>query len=516
VSRHAVSVLAALAGATSVGLALALGELAAALLAGVDAPVTAVSQQVVPLTPPAVEAWAIRTFGTADKTVLEAGTTVLALAVGAATGVLARRRFALAVVVFAGFGLLGLAASAAQPDASAALALLVLGASVGAGLGALHVLLARLPAPAPPVEASPGSPVDPPVGRRAFLRLAGGVGAAAVVTAATGRLVVSRFTRGVDPAAVALPSPARALGEIPPDAAFPIEGLSSLLTPNEDFYRIDTALMVPRVDLDSWTVRIHGLVERELELTYDDLLAEPLIEVDSALACVSNEVGGSLVGNARWQGVRLVDLLRRAGIGPDAGQVIGRAVDGFTAGFPVEAALDGRDAIVAVGMNGQALPARHGFPARLLVPGLYGYVSATKWLAEIELTPWEGVEGYWVPRGWAKEAPVKTASRIDVPRGNGGSLTAGEVVVAGVAWTARSGVGRVEVAVDGAWRDAELSRPLSDDSWVQWQVRVPLAAGEHRLRVRATDGDGRTQPEGPRPSRPDGAEGWHTVDLVVA
>jgi hypothetical protein len=285
-----------------------------------------------------------------------------------------------------------------------------------------------------------------------------------------------------------------------------------VVTPNDDFFRIDTALSVPQVDPDTYSLRIHGLVEREVELTYGDLLAMPLEEFDVTLSCVSNEVGGDLVGTARWTGVRLDALLERAGVLGEAGQVVGRAVDGWTAGFPIELVRDGRDAIVAVAMNGEPLPTRHGFPARLVVPGLYGYVSATKWLTEIELTTWDGFDGYWVPRGWAKRGPVKTQSRIDVPSGDA-QVAAGRVVVAGVAWAPTRGIARVEVEVDasGDWREAETSTPLSDDAWVQWRTVVELAPGPHRLRVRASDGAGRTQPPGPVPPAPDGAEGWHGV-----
>jgi len=225
---------------------------------------------------------------------------------------------------------------------------------------------------------------------------------------------------------------------------------------------------------------------------------------------VSNEVGDDLVGNARWLGTPLRDLLAEAGVQDGAGQVVGRAVDGWTAGFPTEAAIDGRDAMVVVGMNGAPLPPAHGYPARLIVPGLYGYVSATKWLTEIELTTWDGFDAYWVPRGWSKEGPIKTQSRIDVPRG--GDVTAGEVVVAGVAWAPTRGLDRVEVRLDdGAWQDAELTDPLSPDAWVQWRATLTIPTGEHTIQVRATDGAGATQPPGPVPPRPDGAEGWHTV-----
>lgn len=533
-SARRVSAAAAVAGALAVGLALATGEVVAAL-AGVVAPVTAVSQQVVPLAPAGLTAWAIETLGQANTVVLEVGTAVLAIAIGAGTGVLARRTFRAAVVVFVTFGVVGLAAALAQPEAGWTAAL-VIAVVVASGLVTLRLLLSALPpassAPRPPSDGDAPTPTvardaptptavqDAPtptvarVGRRSFLATAAGVGALAVVGAAGGRLFLSRYAGGTDPTTIALPPPARALGQVPPGASLDVPGITPILTPTERFFRIDTALAVPRVDLDTWSLTIRGLVDRELELSYDDLLDAPLVEVDSTLACVSNEVGGSLIGTARWLGVRLDELLEHVGVDARAGQVVGRSVDGFTAGFPLEAALDGRDALVAVGMNGEALPARHGFPARLVVPGLYGYVSATKWLASIELTTWDGFDGYWVPRGWAKRAPLKTGSRIDVPREDAAPQP-GEVVVAGVAWAAREGISRVEVEVDGLWREAQLSRPLSQDTWVQWRLATRLEQGPHRLRVRATDGHGDLQPEGPVPPRPDGAEGWHVRDVHV-
>jgi hypothetical protein len=288
------------------------------------------------------------------------------------------------------------------------------------------------------------------------------------------------------------------------------------MTPIDDFFRIDTALGVPRVDPDTWRLRIHGRVEREVELTYDELLALPLREVDVTIACVSNEVGGQLVGTARWLGVPLAEVLARAGVRDDAEQLLGRSADGWTAGFPVALALDGRDALVAVGMQGETLPAVHGFPARLVVPGLYGYVSATKWLTELELTAWDGVDGYWIPRGWAKEAPVKTSSRIDVPR-PGAAVAAGDVVVAGVAWAPTRGIAGVEVAVDeGSWSPRSSCRAAARTPGCSGTPSVPLTPGRHRLTVRATDGGGDVQSAGPRPPAPDGAEGWHTVDVEVA
>jgi DMSO/TMAO reductase YedYZ molybdopterin-dependent catalytic subunit len=516
VSPRRVSVYAALAGVVAVGVALGAGELLGAVSARLVSPATAVSQELIPLAPSALVSWAIDTLGQANTVVLEVGTVLLALAIGAGTGVLARRSLATATLVFAVFAAIGVVASLAQPGVTLSGALAGSGTAAAVGVLTLWALQRRLPAPVAP-EGPPARslPTDPPVARRSFLGLAAGLGATAVVTAAGSRLLLSRYVGGTDPASVALPAPARALGAVPASATLDVEGLTPLLTPNDRFFRIDTALAVPRVDVDGWTLTVRGMVDRELVLTYDDLLAARLVEVDSTLACVSNEVGGSLIGTARWLGVRLDELLEQAGVDPRAGQVVGRSVDGFTAGFPLEAALDGRDALVAVGMNGEPLPARHGFPARLVVPGLFGYVSATKWLEAIEITTWEGFDGYWVPRGWAKQAPLKAGSRIDVPRDGDGPTPAGEVVVAGVAWAARSAVTRVEVEVDGDWREAELSQPLSQDTWVQWRLVTALEEGEHTLRVRATDGQGRLQPQGPAPVQPDGAEGWHTRRVRV-
>jgi DMSO/TMAO reductase YedYZ molybdopterin-dependent catalytic subunit len=513
-----VVVRAGLAGIVAVAVALAVAEVLAGLLPGMPSLVGVVAQQVVPATPGDVAAWAISTLGTANKVALEVGTAVVALLVGAALGVGARRRLAPVVVVFVGFGALGVLA--ALPEAGSQPAVVVVGTLVAvvAGLASLHRLLARLPAPGHVEPGARGRPTDPPVSRRGFLSLAAGLGAAAVVGAAGGRLALASGRNPVDPSMIALPPPARALPALTAEQEFGLEGLSPVLTPNDAFYRIDTALRVPQVDPDGWTLRIHGLVDREVVLTYDDLLQERLEEYDVTLSCVSNEVGGDLVGNARWLGVRLADLLARAGVRAEAGQVVGRSVDGWTGGFPIEAVEDGRDAIVAVGMNGEPLPTRHGFPARLVVPGLYGYVSATKWLEEIELTTWEGFDGYWVPRGWSKRGPIKIQSRIDVPRGDAGPVDAGEVVVAGVAWAPVRGIAAVEVDVDDRddWREAELSEALSDDAWVQWRTTVDLEPGEHVLRVRASDAAGGTQPPGPVPPRPDGAEGWHAVRIEVS
>jgi DMSO/TMAO reductase YedYZ molybdopterin-dependent catalytic subunit len=350
--------------------------------------------------------------------------------------------------------------------------------------------------------------------RRAFVLGLGGMvvvagagGLAARAIRANGAVDASHRRTVLPRATTATPVPAQ--------QPFTVAGLTPYVTPTNDFYRIDTALSTPQVDSDGWRLRITGMVDQPFELDYAELLAMDSVEVPVTIACVSNEVGGGLVGNAVWQGVALADLLDRAGVQPDASQIVGRSVDGFTAGFPTATALDGRTALVAYAMNGEVLPADHGHPARLIVAGLYGYVSATKWLEEIELTTWDAFDGYWVPRGWAKEGPIKTQSRIDVPR-QGAEVAAGTVAVAGVAWAPIRGIATVEVRVDdGPWQQAVLGPSSSDDTWVQWWWSWEAAAGERTLTVRATDNDGEVQTAAVAPPAPDGATGRHTIRIDV-
>jgi DMSO/TMAO reductase YedYZ molybdopterin-dependent catalytic subunit len=497
------------AGVVAVVAALGAAELLAGVLLAVPSLVDAVGQAMIPRFPGPVTTWAIDTFGTANRAVLVAGTVAVALAIGAGLGAAARRRSSVGPAGFALAGAVGALAASADPAASSLGVWVVAAVAATVGAVTLRRLLGTADA-TPPSAVASDAPSGPLHSRRSVLAAAGVV-SASVVAVAVGRYALAGRAARVDPSAVDLPTPARALPAPGSDQAWVAPaGLSPVRTPTDGFFRIDTALRVPQVDPDTWELRVLGLVEREVVLTYDDLLALPLEEVDITLQCVSNEVGGDLVGTARWTGIRLADLLDRAGPTAGAEQVLGRSVDGFDAGFPIEAAYD-RDAIVALAMNGEPLPTRHGFPARLVVPGLYGYVSATKWLAAIELAPWDGVDGYWVPRGWAKEGPVKTSSRIDVPAA-GASIAPGPTTVAGVAWAPLRGVERVEVQVDdGPWQEADRSTPLSAATWVQWRVTVDLPPGERRLRVRAVDGTGQQQAEGPRPPAPDGAEGWHTA-----
>jgi DMSO/TMAO reductase YedYZ molybdopterin-dependent catalytic subunit len=356
--------------------------------------------------------------------------------------------------------------------------------------------------------------------RRAFLTWTGTAGAVGVVAAVGGRALAGRSRAETATAEIVLPRPTATLPGTTATAVAPeglvVDGLSPLITPNADFYRIDTALTLPRPNLEGWRLRLDGEVDSPFALTFDELMAMPQVEAPITISCVSNKVGGDLVGTAVWQGVPLSDLLARAGVGTGAGaeQIVGRSLDGFTVGFPTSAALDGRTALVAVGMNGEPLPREHGFPARLIVEGLYGYVSATKWLSSIELKGWD-YDAYWIPLGWSKEGPIKTQSRIDVPR-SGAAIEPGPVSVAGVAWAPGRGIRAVEVQVDdGDWEPADLGPEISDGTWRQWLWRWEATSGGHTVRVRATDGTGDLQTSDVAPPEPDGATGWHTRKVTV-
>jgi DMSO/TMAO reductase YedYZ molybdopterin-dependent catalytic subunit len=343
------------------------------------------------------------------------------------------------------------------------------------------------------------------------------VAALAVLATGAGRMLVERSRRIIAGREhVVLPVAAEMAPPVPPGASFALPDITPIITPNTDFYRIDTApLGPPTVDLSTWKLEVTGLVERPLSLDFADVTDLPMVERVITIACVSNEVGGDLIGTAKWLGTPLGDLLRRAGVKPEASQIVGRSVDGFTVGFPVEAAFDGREALVVVGMNDEPLPFEHGFPVRLVVAGLYGYVSATKWLSEIELTTWDAFDAYWVPRGWSKEGPIKTQSRIDSPR-RGSRLAPGATGFGGVAWAPHRGIQRVEWRVDdGPWAEAVLGASVGDDVWRQWSFVWDAVPGVHAVQVRATDGDGATQIEQRSPVAPDGATGYHTMTYMV-
>ena len=495
-------------------MALGVSELMAGLL-GLPSLIEGLGNWVIDSVPTAIKDWAIETFGTNDKLVLLIGIAVVTIALGALVGVLARKRFWIAIVVFIGFGVVSALAATRDPAVSLGTAIIPAGLAAIAGLAILHWLYGLTAVPAegadPPVASSPD------ISRRSVILGIGAVAGLAAVSAGAGRYLLDRAKRSVaGREEVVLPVPTQALEPVPAAANLEVAGLSPVLTPNETFYRIDTAFSVPRVDLQEWSLSISGMVDRPYSISYFDLLDMDMVERDVTLSCVSNQVGGDLVGNARWLGVPLTEILDRAGVQTDAEQLVGRSVDDFTVGFPVEAVYDGREALVAVGMNGEPLPIEHGFPARLVVAGLYGYVSATKWLSSIELTGWDEFDAYWIPRGWSKEAPIKTQSRIDTPQ-SGGSIEPGPRQVAGVAWAPTRGISKVEVqlGVNADWIEATLSEPLSENTWLQWSVDWDAPVGTHQIQVRATDGDGDLQTDEIRPPAPDGATGWHRINVPV-
>jgi DMSO/TMAO reductase YedYZ molybdopterin-dependent catalytic subunit len=496
-----------IAGVFAAAAGLGVGELVSALLADGRSPVVAVAEQVIDTTPGGVSRAVIELLGTSDKPFLITMVVAITLALGALTGALrlAKPRAAGAIVGTA--GLVGAGALLVGHDAPvvAILAPALATATTWVVLSALAALAVD----------QPYGPLQPQaLGRRTFLVGTATAASVAAVGVAAGRRL-DRAGAAADRAAVQLPAPALAAEGVPTGVDFGIAGLTPWRTPNNRFYRIDTAVLVPQVHTDDWSLRIHGKVDHELRLTYDELLARPQVEADITLSCVSNGVGGSLVGTARWQGVLLADLLDEVGIHPDGDQLVGRSVDGFTVGFPTALARDGRQALVAVGMNGEPLPVVHGFPARLVVPGLYGYVSATKWLSEIELTGWDDFDAYWIDRGWSKVAPIKIASRIDRPRYDT-KIDAGPNVVAGVAWVQHRGIAKVEVRVDkGPWHEAELALEPSVDTWRQWRWTWDATPGKHLLEVRATATDGEVQTKKVQDVFPDGASGWHSAYVRV-
>ncbi len=542
-----------LAGLVATGFAVALSEMLASFFVSAPSLVLTIGQRFIDITPAALKDWAIAVFGTNDKAVLIGGIAVVTIIIGGLLGVVARKRMQVAVIGFVAFGVLGYALGITDPLATAGATLIPAIAAAGSGIAVLVFLLRLLQGPA--TDAADPIPAVSPDARRAFMTASG-----AAVVLAIGQVVVGRLASGRTQAAVAAreqvtlptvaPSPSttaatastttvaattaaaeeapvteattttqaaevvRTVADPTPAQIAQVDGVSELITPNETFYRIDTALSIPSVDLDDWEVSFTGLVDSPFSLTYDELVELPMVERYITICCVSNSVGGDLIGNAKWLGVPLKDLVERAGVQPEGTQLIGRSVDRFTVGFPTASVFDGREALLAIGMNGEPLPVRHGFPARLVVSGLYGYVSATKWLSEVEFARWDDFDAYWIPRGWAKEAPIKTQSRIDTPRP--GTVDSGTRAIAGVAWAQNRGVDGVEVQVDdGRWMEATLPEELAIDTWRQWHVEYDFTPGAHTIAVRATDRTGTTQTSEIVPPRPDGATGYHTVQVVA-
>lgn len=503
-------------GVLAAAAALAATEGLAAVLDLRESPVVSVAQSVIDLTPGPIAEAIIGVVGTRDKPLAIASVVIAILLLGALAGSwwVARRLAACALV--AALTLLAVASVLSRPYASAPAVFAAVAGGV-ALMGVLELLLRdREPA------ASGAS-------RRAFLRSAALIALGTLIVGGAGQLLASRHRRRQDvenaraaltkptaasPAESALTLPARKIP--PPDGAdLGVKGQDPWLTPNRDFYRIDTSLQAPLIDPAEWSLRIHGMVDRELTLTYRDLLDRGLQDAWITICCVSNEVGGDLIGNTVWGGVPIKDLLAEVGVKPGADALLSTSEDGWTCGTPLDALTDGRDALLALTMNGEPLPIPHGFPVRQVVPGLYGYVSATKWVVDWEVTRFEDFSAYWTDRGWGERGPVKTQSRIDVPRA-GDAVDAGATVIAGVAWAQHTGIERVEVQIDdGPWQEATLAVVPNVDTWVQWQLDWPAEAGRHRIQVRATDRSGATQTEERADVLPDGATGYHAIDVEV-
>lgn len=497
----------ALAGVAAAAVGVGVAQLVAAVF-GPEADVrTAVGSAVIDLTPGPVKEWAISTFGTADKLALGVLVLLTIAAIAAVAGLAESRRRPVGSAMFVAAGGAGCAAVLSRAGATA---LDVVPTLVGVGCG---VAVLRLLVSGRFTDADERDGADE--GRRLSLVTLGLLGGG--VAAGVLGVLVNRWMSSVsgDREAFTLPRIDRAAPPIPDSVQPGDVALPSFVTPNTDFYRIDTALSVPQLSRQDWRLRIHGMVDREVTYSYQDLARFEVVEEVVTLTCVSNPVGGELISNAIWTGYRVSDLLAEAGVQPDADMVLSMSVDGWTAGTPVEALTDA-DALLAVGMNGEPLPLEHGYPARLVVPGLYGYVSATKWVTDLEVTRFDRAQAYWTRLGWSARGPIKTASRIDVPR-SGQDVPVGPVTFGGVAWAQKRGVRAVEVQIDdGSWQPATLGDAYSGDTWrlwsFGWDARDP---GFHTITVRATDNSGYTQTPDRADPVPDGATGWHSITFAV-
>lgn len=471
---------------------------------------TAVGSSVIELTPGPVKEWAIQTFGTADKLVLSVAVLLVIAALAAVAGILEKPRRPLGSAMIVAAGALGCAAVLSRAGATAVDTVPTL-AGIVCGVAALRLLTSSR------LRGHELGDTDerPDAGRRRSLVTLGLLAAGAASGVAG--VVITRLASSVsgDRSTFALPRVAQPAAAIPEAVQPKNVALPSFVTANEDFYRIDTALTVPQLSREAWQLRIHGMVDREVTLRFADLDRFDVVERAVTLTCVSNPVGGELISNAVWTGYRVADLLAEAGVDSGSDMVLSTSVDGWTAGTPVEALTDG-DALLAIGMNGQPLPIEHGYPARLVVPGLYGYVSATKWVVDLELTRFDRAQAYWTKLGWGERGPIKTQSRIDVPRA-GQDVPAGPVTFGGVAWAQGRGVRNVEVRIDdGDWQQATLGASYSNDTWRLWSFDWDAAGpGFHTITVRATDNTGYTQTPDRADPVPDGATGWHSITFKV-
>jgi DMSO/TMAO reductase YedYZ molybdopterin-dependent catalytic subunit len=506
-----------LAGAVGV----CVGFLIAGLTGPVGSPVVAVAELAIDLSPPPVKNFAINEFGSNDKLVLQIGVVVVLALFAAFIGFLAQRKPRNGFIGIAIFCVVGLIAAATRPTSGPAdlIPTLVGSAAAAFTLYWLVRVAGTLSEPADaPAGAGPGrraSLVVNEPARRQFMTFSAVAAGGAAVAYFGGRLLSEQASVTQAQTSMRLPAPAVLAPPLPAGADLRIPGLSSFITPNSAFYRVDTAIVLPQIPPSSWHLRIHGMVRKEMVLTFDDLISRPLIEDYITLCCVSNPVAGPYIGNAKWLGASLGSLLREAGVKAGADQLFCTSFDGFTSGTPVATAMDGRDALLAVAMNGKPLPVAHGFPVRTVVPGLYGYVSACKWITDIEVTTYAANQSYWAQRGWYPQAPIKTESRIDVPNGQS-PVKAGRTAIAGVAWAQHRGIDAVEVRVDrGPWRQATLAAVPGLDTWRQWVMFWDATPGNHIIESRATDKTGYTQTAQQVPPEPNGASGYPIVQVNV-
>jgi DMSO/TMAO reductase YedYZ molybdopterin-dependent catalytic subunit len=511
--------MAALAGMVAAAVVLAVAELVGAFFTARATPVIALGSTFIDFTPSWMKDLAIATFGTNDKAALFVGMGLTIAVLACVLGVMAYRRWALGVlgVLFMGVVIVAGVVTRAGVEPVDAIPS-VLGTL--AGLVVLRALITPLRGlkawPEAPANVADGNPRHTGASRRRFFAAAGITAAAAGIAATGGRLLgAARSNIAKAREALQLPAPVKAAARVPAGVQSPVAGVPPWLTPNGEFYRIDTALSVPEINADEWELRVHGLVEEEVRLTFQDLLDSDLIESHVTLTCVSNPVGGNLAGNAKWLGLPIREVLKRARPKGGADMVLSTSIDGFSASTPLEVLQDGRDAILAIGMNGEPLPLEHGYPVRMVVPGLYGFVSATKWVVDLKVTRFADSKAYWTERGWSERGPIKTMARVDVPK-SFAKVPAGKVAVGGTAWAQTRGITKVELQIDNSdWVEVDLSTEASLVTWRQWSYEWDATPGPHYLKVRATDGSGEVQTEQRADPVPDGASGWQSVMVTV-
>ncbi|MDV7173170.1 molybdopterin-dependent oxidoreductase [Gordonia amicalis] len=505
------TVRAAVSGVVAVAGGLAVGELVAVSVSQFASPYRAVAAFLVDHAPAFAREFAIDRFGTADKPVLLAGMALVILLIAVTAGVLQVKRPPVGVLIVVAFAAVGVAAALTRPTVEVSYVV----PPVAAGLVAVGVLVVLGRGSAVGNVSEEDASRSGGWSRRQFVGAVGIVVVTGAVCAGLARRAADTGGALAERVRLRLPRTTSASRPVPPGTELRIDGATPFMTGNREFYRIDTALQVPQLTTTDWRLRIHGMVDREMTLRWDDLQSMPAIERIITLTCVSNEVGGDLAGNARWLGYSMRDILAEVGVHADADMLLATSVDGWTSGSPLEAIRDGRDALLAVGMNGEPLPLEHGYPVRQLIPGLYGYVSACKWVVDWEITRFDRAEAYWTQRGWGERGPIKTASRIDRPAPLS-TTPAGPVVVAGTVWAQHRGIRSVEVRVDdGPWNPAELATEYSTDTWRQWTWIWDATPGRHTLYCRATDATGATQPEERVPPIPEGATGWHSRAVTI-